>query len=177
MQKYFLTTPLIVFFCIVLVFLYFLIIQRDPAEIPSVLINKKAPAFQAESLLKDEIFIFQEKSGQEITVVNFFATWCVPCKLEHPFINKLSKDKGIKIIGINYKDDRKKAIKWLEKLGNPYHSIAIDKNGNIGINWGVRGIPETFIVNSHNIVSYRQTGPITNEIYEEFYQKVLEGKK
>ena len=135
------------------------------------------PTASYSEILKDRNVDLCAIAEGEITIVNFFATWCVPCKLEHPFITKLSKDKGVKIIGINYKDDRKKAIKWLEKLGNPYHSIAIDKNGNIGINWGIRGIPETFIVNNHNIVSYRQTGPITNEIYEEFYQKVLEGKK
>ena len=147
------------------------------AEEKSELIGTQALPISLFKLSDNKYFRSKDLLGKKHLVVSFFATWCVPCKLEHPFLNKLSKDKGIKIIGINYKDDRKKAIKWLEKLGNPYHSIAIDKNGNIGINWGVRGIPETFIVNNHNIVSYRQTGPITNEIYEEFYQKVLEGKK
>ena len=97
--------------------------------------------------------------------------------MEHPYINQLSKEKGIKVIGINYKDDTKKAIEWLKKLGNPYSNVAVDLNGNIGINWGVYGMPETFIVNKNNIVLYRQAGPITEEIYDNFYQQIKENNK
>ena len=97
--------------------------------------------------------------------------------MEHSFINQLSKEKDIKVIGINYKDDSKKAIEWLKKLGNPYSNVAVDINGNIGINWGVYGMPETFIVNKNNIVLYRQAGPITKDTYDDFYQQIKEGNK
>ena len=177
MRKYLSITPLIIFFCVVVVFFYFLIIKRDPSYLPSVLINQKAPLFETTSLFNNEPFIYEEEFGNETVIVNFFATWCVPCRMEHPFINQLSKEKGIKVIGINYKDDPKKAIEWLKKLGNPYSKVAVDKNGNIGINWGVYGIPETFIVNKNNIVLYRQAGPITKDTYDDFYQQIKEGNK
>ena len=177
MRKYLSITPLIIFFCVVIVFFYFLIIKRDPSYLPSVLINQKAPVFEATSLFKNKPFVYEEEFGHKTVIVNFFATWCVPCQMEHPYINQLSKEKGIKVIGINYKDDPKKAIEWLQKLGNPYSNVVVDPNGNIGINWGVYGMPETFIVNKNNIVLYRQAGPITEEIYDDFYQQIKESSK
>ena len=177
MRKYLSITPLIIFFCVVVVFFYFLIIKRDPSYLPSVLINQKAPVFEATSLFKNKPFVYEEEFGHKIVIVNFFATWCIPCRMEHPYINQLSKEKGVKVIGINYKDDPKKAIGWLQKLGNPYSNVAVDSNGNIGINWGVYGMPETFIVNKNNIVLYRQAGPITEEIYDDFYQQIKESSK
>ena len=177
MRKYLSITPLIIFFCVVVVFFYFLIIKRDPSYLPSVLINQKAPVFEATSLFKNKPFVYEEEFGHEIVIVNFFATWCIPCRMEHPYINQLSKEKGVKVIGINYKDDPKKAIGWLQKLGNPYSNVVVDPNGNIGINWGVYGMPETFIVNKNNIVLYRQAGPITEEIYDFFYQQIKESSK
>ena len=131
-----------------------MIIERNPTEIPSNLLNKKIPNFQTPSLIKNEEFISSKEFGKQIVLVNFFATWCKPCRDEHKFIKRFSTEKGIKIIGINYKDNPEKAKKWLKKLGNPYSNIPLDKNGKIAIDWGVYGIPETFIVNSNNIISY-----------------------
>ena len=102
----------------------------------------------------------------QITLVNFFATWCKPCRDEHSFIQKFLDEKDLKIIGINYKDDSKKTKQWLKKLGNPYSTIAVDKFGKIAIDWGVYGIPETFIVNSNGIIKYRHVGPINKKIYK-----------
>jgi len=99
-------------------------------------------------------------------LVNFFATWCKPCRDEHNYIKRFSNQEGIEVIGINYKDNSQKAIGWLKELGNPYSNIAVDKNGRIAIEWGVYGIPETFIVNSKGIIKYRQAGPITKKIYK-----------
>jgi len=151
---------------ILLIFLYLLIIDRNPFELPSNLLGKNFPRFETESLLKKEKFISSQEFGNEIVLVNFFATWCKPCRDEHVYINSFAKEKGIKIIGINYKDKPKKAIQWLKKLENPYSNIAIDKNGRIAIDWGVYGIPETFIVNSQGIIKYRHVGPITKKIYK-----------
>jgi cytochrome c biogenesis protein CcmG/thiol:disulfide interchange protein DsbE len=160
-----------------LVFFYLLIIDRDPTELPSVLIEKKVPRFEAESLSNDKKFISTEEFGNKTTIVNFFATWCKPCREEHRYIKLLSNTKGIKIIGINYKDNPQRTIKWLKELGNPYSNIAIDSNGQIGIDWGVYGIPETFIVNAEGIIKYRHVGPITKKVYNNFYSKVIANRE
>ncbi len=177
MKKQLLIFPSIIFFFILLVFFYLLIIDRDPTELPSVLIEKKVPRFESESLLDDKKFISTEEFGNKTTIVNFFATWCKPCREEHRYIKRLSNIKGIKIIGINYKDNPQRTIKWLKELGNPYSNIAIDSNGQIGIDWGVYGLPETFIVNAEGIIKYRHVGPITKKIYNNFYSKVMSNKE
>ena len=89
----------------------------------------------------------------------------------------MSNTKGIKIIGINYKDNPQRTIKWLKELGNPYSKIAIDSNGQIGIDWGVYGLPETFIVNAEGIIKYRHVGPITKKVYNNFYSKVIANRE
>ena len=177
MKKQLLIFPSIVFFFILLVFFYLLIIDRDPTELPSVLIEKKVPRFEAESLLDDKKFISTEEFANKTVIVNFFATWCKPCREEHPYIKRLSNAKGIKIIGINYKDNPQRTIKWLKELGNPYSNIAIDSNGQIGIDWGVYGLPETFIVNAEGIIKYRHVGPITKKVYNNFYSKVIANRE
>ena len=174
MKKFFLLVPFIIFFIFLIIFFYFLIIDRDPSEIPSALIEKKVPTFTTSSLFNKGDFISSREFGEQITLVNFFATWCVPCRIEHDYLQRLSNDKKIKIIGINYKDDSHKAIQWLEDLGNPYTSVAIDSNGQIAINWGVYGIPETFIVNANMKILYRHVGPITEKNYNKLYLKIKE---
>lgn len=158
----------IVFFSILTIFFYLLTIDRNPSNIPSALIDKKAPEFKSISLLTNKVFVSsREFASNEIIIVNFFATWCKPCRDEHPFIDLISKNNGKKILGINYKDDSKKTIKWLNELGNPYYDVIEDKNGSIGIDWGVYGIPETFVINSKGIIIYRHVGPINKKIYKE----------
>jgi len=166
MKKKILILPSIFFFLVLSIFFYLLIIERNPSEIPSNLINKKVPIFEAESLFKNKKFVSSNELKNEITLVNFFATWCKPCRDEHVYIKRFANKKGLKVIGINYRDDPKKTIKWLKDLGNPYKDILIDKNGKIAIDWGVYGIPETFIINSNGIIKYRHIGPITNKIYK-----------
>ncbi len=157
----------VVFFSILVIFFYLLITERDPNKIPSNLINKQAPSFQADSLISNKVFISTEVINQKTTLVNFFASWCSPCRKEHKYIKLLSKNENLKVIGINYKDNPDKAQNWLEKLGNPYSNIARDKNGRIAIDWGVYGIPETFIVNSNGVIKYKHIGPINKKIFKE----------
>ena len=166
MKKKILILPSIFFLLILLIFFYLLIIERNPSEIPSNLLDKSVPKFETESLLKKERFISSKEFGNEIMLVNFFATWCLPCRDEHVYIKRFSDEKGIRVIGINYKDNPKKAIQWLKDMGNPYSNVPIDKYGRIAIDWGVYGIPETFIVSSKGIIKYRHVGPVTKKIYK-----------
>ena len=166
MNKQLFIIPSLIFVTILSVFFYLLIIDRNPSNIPSALLEKDFPKFESDSLLKNEKFSSNKELKNKTTLVNFFASWCKPCKDEHIYIQKLSQMDGINIIGINYKDSSEKSLNWLMKLGNPYSNIAIDKNGKIAIDWGVYGIPETFIVNSSGIIKYRHVGPITKEIYK-----------
>ena len=166
MKKKLLIIPSILFLSILLTFFYLLIIERDPSAIPSNLLDKNIPKFETESLLRKERFVSSKEFGNEIILVNFFATWCLPCRDEHIYIKRFSNEKGIRVIGINYKDNSKKTIQWLKNLGNPYSNVPIDKNGRIAIDWGVYGIPETFVVSSKGIIKYRHIGPVTEKIYK-----------
>ena len=166
MKKQLFIIPFIIFVLILLIFFYLLIIDRNPSELPSNLLNKSVPNFETESLLKNEKFVSSKEFGNEIILVNFFATWCKPCRDEHIYIKRFSDEKGIRVIGINYKDHPKKAIQWLKDMGNPYSNVPIDKYGRIAIDWGVYGIPETFVISSNGIVKYRHIGPITKKIYK-----------
>jgi len=168
MRKKLLGVPFIIFLLILPIFFYLLLIERNPYELPSNLLNKNVPVFETKSLLKDEQFISSKEFGNEIILVNFFATWCKPCIDEHKYIKRFSEEKGIRMVGINYKDNPQKTVQWLKELGNPYSDILIDKNGKIAIDWGVYGIPETFIINSKGIIKYRHVGPITQKIYKKF---------
>ena len=166
MKKPLLTISYTLFLIILLTFFYLLIVERSPNELPSNLLNKNVPIFETESLLRKEKFVSSKEFGNEIILVNFFATWCKPCRDEHVYIKRFSNEKEIRIIGINYKDNSKKTIQWLKNLGNPYSNVPIDKNGEIAIDWGVYGIPETFIISSTGVIKYRHVGPVTKKIYD-----------
>ena len=166
MKKQLLIIPSILFVLILSTFFYLLITERNPLELPSNLLDKNVPIFETKSLLKNENFVSSKEFGNEIALVNFFATWCQPCREEHVYIKRFSNEKGIRVIGINYKDSSGNAIEWLKNLGNPYSDVPLDDNGRIAIDWGVYGIPETFIVNSKGIIKYRHVGPITKKIYK-----------
>jgi len=166
MKKKLLIIPTIFFLLILAAFFFLLITDRNPSELPSALLNKNVPKFEGKSLFKDKKIISSQIFVKEIVLVNFFATWCKPCLEEHKYIKRFSEKNGIKIIGINYKDNDKRAIEWLNKLGNPYSDVIVDKKGNVAIDWGVYGIPETFIINSQGIIKHRHAGPLSEKIYK-----------
>jgi len=166
MKKYIFFTSYIVFLIIFLTFFYLLLIERNPSEIPSNLINKKIPEFKTKSLIKNREFNSKYEFEKEIILVNFFASWCKPCRDEHKYIMNFFKKENLKIVGINYKDNSNKAISWLNDLGNPYSDVLTDNNGRLAIDWGVYGIPETFIVSSEGLIKYRHVGPITEREYD-----------
>jgi len=165
------------FFFVIAIFFYLLVIERDPSNLPSQLLEKKVPIFNSKLLFNGKKFISKNEFKNNITVVNFFATWCAPCRDEHKYIIELSKDSSIKIIGINYKDNPNKAIVWLKELKNPYFKVITDPKGKIAIDWGVYGIPETFLVNSKGIIKYKHVGPINKIIYRKFIKKISMLKK
>ena len=158
--------PYLIFLLILLIFFYLLLIERNPSKIPSALLNENVPLFETESLLKNEKFVSSEIFGNQTITVNFFATWCKPCRDEHEYIIRFANQKNLKVVGINYKDKPELAIEWLKNLGNPYSNIGLDRNGKIAINWGVYGIPETFVINSNGIIKYRHIGAVTEKIYQ-----------
>ena len=166
MRNILLTLPLIIFLLIIAIFFYFLYAKNDPKNLPSVLIDKKAPNFVSFSLIEENQIIYSEVNNKQPVIINFFASWCIPCEVEIQYLSELSNYNEIKIIGINYKDDPIKARRWLKKVGNPYDIIAIDPAGEISIDWGVYGIPETFVIDQKNIIKYRHTGPITDKSYK-----------
>ena len=176
MKKHLLIPFSLLLLIILLTFFYLLLIDRNPLELPSNLINKEVPNFKTNDLLKNENFISSEEFGNEIILVNFFATWCKPCRDEHNFIQRFADEKRVRIIGINYKDNSDKTIEWLKNLGNPYSNVPIDKDGRIAIDWGVYGIPETFVVNSEGFIKYRHVGQITKKVYEKINLLIKEIK-
>lgn len=148
------------------VFLWGLNPDRDPNEIPSVLISQPVPAFdlppvpglETPGLSRDDL-----AAASALAVVNVFASWCVPCRAEHGVLTSLRKDEDILLFGINYKDKPEDATRWLADLGNPYDRIGSDLNGRAGIEWGISGVPETFIVSQGGIVLHRTVGPIVGD--------------
>lgn len=157
--------PLAIFFAI-MVFL-FLGLDIEPNKIPSPLIDKPAPEFQLPQLLDSTRQFSNQDFTGKVSLFNVWASWCVSCRYEHPILMKLAQN--IPIYGLNYKDDRSVALQWLGKYGNPYQTIAVDAEGKVGIDWGVYGTPETFLVDKQGIVRYKHTGPIT----EQDVQKII----
>ncbi len=136
-----------------------------PDVVPSALIDKPVPQFTLAGLAGagprlGEGFSNADLTGQ-VSLVNVFASWCLPCRVEHPILMRLDRDRKVRIFGLNYKDRPEDARAWLKELGNPYWRIGADRDGRVGIDWGVYGVPETFIVDSQGRIRYKQVGPIT----------------
>ncbi len=160
MKKQFMT-PLIVFGLLVALLVVGLIKAKYVRDVPSPLIGKPTPVFNlpiVEDLQKN--FNSEELKGQ-VSLVNIWASWCVSCRAEHQVLNYAAQKKGLKIYGINYKDDLADARQWLASRGNPYVKSAFDKEGLLGIDWGVYGVPETFIIDQQGHIRYKHTGPVS----------------
>ena len=135
----------------------------NPREVPSPLINKPAPAFQLPQLHQpDKTFSQQDMKGK-VWLLNVWASWCVSCRQEHPLLMDLAKSNVVPIYGLNYKDPREDALAWLKELGDPYVLSIADRNGRVGIDYGVYGVPETFVIDKQGAIRYKQIGPVTPE--------------
>lgn len=151
--------PLIAF--AVLVVLLAIGLTLNPRLVPSPLIGKPAPAFELPLLLKEGSFSNKDLIGH-VTLVNVWASWCFACRQEHETVKHLSRN-GVRIIGLNYKDEPEDAKQWLAKLGNPYQNIAVDYDGRAGIDWGVYGAPETFLIDQQGIIRHKVIGPLSDK--------------
>ena len=142
-------------------------IDKDPNLLPSALINKPAPQFELPALEGHDQpgFSTADFAGQ-LTLVNVFASWCAPCRDEHEFLIDLAKRDDVKIYGINYNDPPENARSFLAELGNPYDAIGSDRNRRVSLDWGVYGVPESYLVNSEGLIVYKHTGPINAESYQ-----------
>jgi cytochrome c biogenesis protein CcmG/thiol:disulfide interchange protein DsbE len=141
-------------------------LNRDPHEIPSPLVSKAAPQFKVPQLiLADKTFSPDDLKGQ-VWMLNVWASWCVACRVEHPLLVELSRSQVVPLIGLDYKDKREDALKLLAQKGDPYNLSAVDADGRVGINYGVYGVPETFIIDKKGVVRHKQIGPITPEALE-----------
>ena len=153
-------------------------LRRDPHEIPSPLINKPAPAFQLKQLQDPaKTFSVQDMRGK-VWLLNFWGTWCVACREEHPLLIQYAKTGAVPIYGVDYKDERATALQLLEDEGNPYTVTASDPDGRLSIDYGVYGAPETFLIDRDGVIRYKQIGPITEESWaKEILPRVREFNK
>mgnify|MGYP005992938427 CR=1 FL=1 len=140
--------------------------DRDPSAIPSVLIGKMVPEFDLPAISDIETpgLVTADLIGNDGPVlVNVFASWCVPCRAEHAVLSRMVKDEGLNLMGINYKDKPEDAAAWLFELGNPYAHIGSDESGRAGLDWGISGVPETFVVDANGTIVFRYVGPIYSD--------------
>lgn len=168
--------PLVLF--VVLVVFLAIGLNRDPHEVPSPLINKPAPAFDIAQLEEaNKTFSPASMKGQ-VWILNVWASWCVACREEHPVLVELAKSQIAPVIGLDYKDKRDDALAMLSRQGNPYTLSAFDGNGRVGIDYGVYGVPETYIIDKAGVIRFKHIGPITTELLNQnIFPLVSELKK
>ena len=167
MNKTILITPLIVLVIICLFFLIFILLEKNPNDPPSALLNKNLPTFLSINLYDKEEVLLSDSLKGKYTLINFFASWCTPCRAEHHLFFKIKKEiPELFILGFSHKDDLDDSKKYLEEEGNPYSFVGIDSDGKIAFNFGVFGLPETFIVNKKGKIIFKHTGPLTKTIID-----------
>ena len=142
-------------------------LRLNPREVPSPLIGKPAPSFDLPLLMTpDKRFNEKDMLGQ-VWILNVWASWCPPCLVEHPVVTRMSQAKLAPIVGLNYKDARDDALPWLARNGNPYQLIAYDGDGRIGIDYGVYGVPETYVIDRKGVIRYKHIGPLTPDVVQQ----------
>jgi len=167
MNRTILIMPLIGLVIICLFFLIFILLEKNPNDPPSALLNKSLPTFSSINLYDKKDVLLSDSLKGKYTLINFFASWCTPCRAEHHLFFKIKKEiPGLYILGFSHKDDLDDSKKYLEEEGNPYSYVGIDRDGKIAFDFGVFGLPETFITNKDGEIIYKHTGPLTKQIIE-----------
>jgi len=141
-------------------------LNLNPRKVPSPLIGKPAPAFKLQQLHEPERILESKDNLGKVWLLNVWASWCASCRDEHPLLVQLAKSGVVPIYGLNYKDKRDLAIKWLDQLGNPYTKSVMDSEGRVGIEYGVYGVPETYVIDKTGVIQYKQIGPVTIDVLE-----------
>ncbi len=141
--------------------------DRDPSEVPSVMIGKPVPAFDLPALVAGSPGLKSSELKGHVTLINFFASWCVPCRAEHPLLFTLAQDKRIQIEGIAYKNKQSDTNAYLAELGNPYARVVVDEPGRTAIDFGLYGVPESYLVDRDGVIRFRQVGPLTEDVIEQ----------
>lgn len=149
-------------------------LNRDPKYVPSPLIGKPLPTFSLPELENPENITSNETLKGQVSLLNVWASWCVACRIEHPFLMQLAEQNTLPIYGFNYRDQRDNALRWLDRHGNPYRLNAHDLTGRAGIDLGVYGAPETFLIDKQGKIAYKQIGPITPEVWQETLAPLIE---
>lgn len=166
--------PLLIF--VVLAGVLYWGLGRDPNAMPSALVNRSVPTFSLPSLNNPEAVLNEGLFKEQVTLLNVWATWCYSCRVEHPFLQRLADD-GVVIIGLNYKDDNAAARAWLAEQGDPYQHNIVDADGTLGIDLGVFGAPETYVIDRAGIIRYKFVGVIDERVWmrdiEPVYQRLL----
>lgn len=156
-----------------LIGLLYISLGKNLEHIPSPLIGKPAPDFTLPDLENRTLLSKQDMQGR-VWLFNVWASWCVACVEEHPLFNALSKREIVQIVGLNYKDIQSDAQNWLNKYGNPYTFIAVDSTGDVGIDYGVYGVPETFVIDKDGFIQYKHIGPLNSEILNQEILPLIE---
>lgn len=162
MKRAFYLLPLVLFFVVAGYFWFALRPGHDPNILPSAMLNKPAPQFDLASLTGGDKVALAALKGHPV-VVNFFASWCVPCREEHPLLMRLKEENHLDIYGIDYKDKPADGTRLLAQFGDPYKQVGIDGDGRVGLNFGVYGVPETYVIDGNGIIRKRFVGPLTAE--------------
>jgi cytochrome c biogenesis protein CcmG/thiol:disulfide interchange protein DsbE len=157
--------PLVVF--LIMVGFLFAGLGLNPRQVPSPLIDKPAPVFQLQQLHDPEKVLSSEDNIGKVWLLNVWASWCVACRDEHPLLVQLANAGIVPVYGLNYKDERSTALQWLKQFGDPYAVSVVDPEGRVGIDYGVYGVPETYIIDKQGIIRHKQIGPVTVKSMEE----------
>lgn len=148
-------------------------LNRDPREVPSPLIDKPAPAFALTLLQDPQQKISREDMLGKVWLLNVWASWCPACLDEHPVLVRYARSAKVPLIGLNYKDTREKGMAWLARNGNPYQASLFDPDGRVGLDFGVYGAPETFVIDQKGVIRYKHIGPLTPDVIAERIEPVL----
>lgn len=158
--------PALVFAALAIYLAYALRPGRDPTLVASALIDKPMPSFALPALRPNATGLASGDLAGKVGVLNFFASWCLPCRAEHPLLMRIAKEEGVPVYGIAYKDTPEAAGAWLDQLGDPFTRIGLDSNGRTGIDFGVYGVPETYVIDREGRIRFRQVGPLDIETLE-----------
>ena len=154
---------IIVLLLVFILVVFFLSLNKSTNYNTEYLVGNKLEILELESFEDGKIFSTEEFKKNNLTLINFWASWCAPCRVEHPYLMELSKEKNIKIFGVNFKDKKTNALKFLKELGNPYDFLAKDSKGKLSVSFGIYGIPESILINNKLIILKKFIGPITKQ--------------